>query len=163
MKILRHPLFMKPTPESELEQVIDRELRALTPPRAPATLLPRVLQAIAERERRPWWQKSFAHWPWPARLTFFVATTAIATLLLYFTSGIASGVSLGGLSEEVSVLAGHWQDVRDLLGALGSAGLALVRAAGPGLLWGVAGLAAVSYFTTFALGTLCYRVASQRI
>jgi len=163
MKILRHPLYMKPNPESELEQVIDRELRALTPPRAPSTLMPRVLKAIAERERLPWWRKSFAHWPWSARLTFIVFTTAAASLLLYFTSGLFAGVSLGGLSEEVTVLAGRLQGLREFAGVLGSAALALGRAAGPGLLWGAAGLAAACYFTTFALGTICYRMASQRI
>lgn len=163
MKIIRHPLFMRPTPESELEQAIDRELRRLPDRRAPETLLPRVLQAIAERQRLPWWQKSFAYWPWPARVLFLAGTSGLAAFLVYFTWGLTSGVSLGSLTDELGQLSGRFDLVRGLGGTLGGAVMTLVRSAGPWLLWGTVGVLGACYLTTMALGTFCWRLASQRI
>jgi hypothetical protein len=86
MKIIRPPLFMRPHPDLELEMAIDRELRSLPDRPAPASLAPRVLQAIAERQRLPWWRKSFTHWP-ARRLLFLVASTAWASCSFTSPSG----------------------------------------------------------------------------
>ena len=163
MKIIRHPLFMRPTPESELEQAIDRELRRLPDLRAPRELLPRVLQAIAEREKLPWWQKSFAYWPWPARVLFLAATAGLAAVLVYFTWGVSAGVSFGALTEELGPVAGRFEQVRGLLATLGGAAVTLGRAAGPWFLWGAAGVLGACYLTTVALGAFCWRLAAQKI
>ena len=100
MKVLRHPLFMRPQPEGELEQFIDRELRQLPDRQAPATLLPRVMAAWVERQRRPWWRQSFSHWPGAARIGFLVLTTALTALLAYFVLGLTNGVSPAALGAE---------------------------------------------------------------
>ena len=42
----------------ELASLIDRELRDLPGPRAPRSLLPRVLEAVAEA-RRPWYARAW--------------------------------------------------------------------------------------------------------
>jgi hypothetical protein len=47
----------------DLEQLIDRELRELAPPRAPGTLLPRVLLAVADEETAPWYSRAWVTWP----------------------------------------------------------------------------------------------------
>ncbi len=163
MKIIRHPLFMRPTPESELEQAIDGELRRLPDLRAPATLLPRVLQALAERERRPWWQKSASYWPWPARGLFLIATSGLAGFLLYFTWGVSSGISLAALASEVADATQRLESIRAVCGSLLGAVVLVVRSAEPWLLWSAAGVLMASYFTTLALGTYCYRLVSQRV
>ncbi len=164
MKIIRHPLFMRPSPESELEQAIDRELRSLPELPAPASLLPRVLHAIAECRALPWWRKSYAFWPWSARLLFLAGSTSLAGLLVYFTWGITTGATLqmlagaelGELSDRVFFL---WSITETLAGAV----LALLRSASPWLIWVGAGVAGASYFTTLALGTLWYRLATRRL
>ena len=46
----------------ELASLIDRELRDLPGPRAPRSLLPRVLEAVAEA-RRPWYARAWRTWP----------------------------------------------------------------------------------------------------
>jgi len=46
----------------ELEHLIDRELRDLPAPRAPRSLLPRVMAAAAEA-RRPWYARAWRTWP----------------------------------------------------------------------------------------------------
>lgn len=62
----------------DLERLADRALSALPSPRAPQTLRPRVMAAIAPRHAgRPWFT-----WPWPLQ----VATLAVAV-------GLAGGVA----------------------------------------------------------------------
>jgi hypothetical protein len=48
--------------QDELERVIDRRLRELPAPRAPRTLLPRVMAAVADA-RRPWYARGWRSWP----------------------------------------------------------------------------------------------------
>ncbi len=162
MKIIRHPLFMRPTPESELEQWLDRELRGLPARRAPADLIPGVLRAVAEYERRPWWQRSYAQWPAPARVLFLALASGLAGLLVYFTWGLSAGATWGALGAEIGELMGRWESARNLGGALGGAALALGRAGGAWLIWGAAGVLGACYVTTLALGTACYRLAVQK-
>lgn len=48
---------------SDLERLADRALRALPAPRAPRTLLPRVLAAVAAEASRPWYARAWLSWP----------------------------------------------------------------------------------------------------
>jgi len=47
----------------DLEARIDRTLRRLPAPRAPLTLLPRVLAAVQEWSQRPWYSRAWFTWP----------------------------------------------------------------------------------------------------
>jgi hypothetical protein len=47
----------------ELAALADRELRRLPPPRAPDTLLPRVMAAIEASAGRPWYTRTWFAWP----------------------------------------------------------------------------------------------------
>jgi hypothetical protein len=163
MKILRHPLFMRPTPESELEQTVDRALRHLPDRRAPNTLIPRVLTAVAARSRRPWWEKSLAFWPWSARLAFFILSTGLGALGLYFTWGLSSGISVTLLADEIATASSGLSTAMSLANTLAGALLALAQTAGPWLLWTTLGVATASYLTTLILGTYCYRLVSRRL
>jgi hypothetical protein len=42
---------------------LDRELKQLPAPRAPHTMLPRVMAAIAREERKPWYARPWMVWP----------------------------------------------------------------------------------------------------
>ena len=48
---------------ADLEQKVDRELRRLPAPRAPHTLLPRVLAAVEAWVNRPWYTRAWFTWP----------------------------------------------------------------------------------------------------
>ena len=111
---------------------------------------------------RPWWRKPVVSWPRGARLLFLIATTGLAGVFLYFTWGIRSGVSVGGLGDEVAQFTNRLGLVRSTLGSLGGAGLVLVKTAGPWLPWSAAVVVGLSYITTFGLGTCCYRLVSGR-
>jgi hypothetical protein len=48
---------------ADLERLVDRELRSLPAPRAPRTLLPRVMAAAADAAHRPWYSRAWLQWP----------------------------------------------------------------------------------------------------
>jgi len=71
--------------DDQLEREIHRELSALEPPRAPATLLPRVMAAVA----RPWYTRAWLSWPMPAQILSAAALVAL-TVGLSWLLGIAA-------------------------------------------------------------------------
>jgi hypothetical protein len=70
---------------ADLERLVDRELRALPPPRAPRTLLPRVMAAVEEAAaEQPWYARTWLTWPvgWQiASLVFLFSAIAGAAIL----------------------------------------------------------------------------------
>jgi hypothetical protein len=68
-------------PPVDLETLVDRALRQLPPPAAPATLLPRVMAALQEGTERPWYERAWFTWPagWKA--------ASIAALILLVVGG----------------------------------------------------------------------------
>ena len=76
------------TPE-DLECLADRELRRLPAPRAPHTLLPRVMAAVQAWAGRPWYSRAWFTWP----LGLQVASAAALVLL------ITGGVMLAPLAQ----------------------------------------------------------------
>jgi hypothetical protein len=69
---------------ADLERLIDTELRKLPAPRAPRTLLPRVMAAVQESADRPWYTRAWLTWP--------VAWQAVSVVLLF--GSIAGGAML---------------------------------------------------------------------
>jgi hypothetical protein len=76
------PSRRAPTPEDDLERLAHRELRRLPLPRAPHTLLPRVMQAVEAWSSRPWYSRAWFTWPvaWQA--------VSVAALALLVTGGV---------------------------------------------------------------------------
>jgi hypothetical protein len=68
---------------AELERVVGRELQKLPAPRAPRSLLPRVMAAVAETAERPWYTRAWLEWP----LGWQVAS---AVLVLVVFAGVAA-------------------------------------------------------------------------
>lgn len=66
----------------DLERLADRELRRLPPPRAPHTLLPRVMAAVEAWANRPWYSRAWFTWPagWQA--------VSVAALALVVAGGV---------------------------------------------------------------------------
>ena len=65
-------------PFADLEQKVDRELRRLPAPRAPRTLLPRVLAAVEAWVNRPWYTRAWFTWP----VGWQVASVALLALVV---------------------------------------------------------------------------------
>jgi len=69
---------------ADLERLVDRELRALPAPRAPRTLLPRVMAVVALAQR-PWYSRAWLTWPaaWQAvSVVVLLAAVAGGAMLL---------------------------------------------------------------------------------
>jgi hypothetical protein len=71
--------------EHDLEQFLDRRLRALPPRRAPGTLLPAVLLAVRAAAARPWYARPWRAWP-----TGWQVVSAVGLLVLL--AGVAAVV-----------------------------------------------------------------------
>jgi hypothetical protein len=90
------------------------ELRALPAPRAPRSLVPRVLAAIARPEPRPWYARAWLTWPRPIQAVSGVAVLVLAlgAALLMFgvipsdveTASAAGGPTAGRLAAMAHVL-----------------------------------------------------------
>ena len=142
-------------PEDKLAAALHHELRQLPPHRAPAGLLPRVLAALANAERRAWWERSWFEWPRAVRQLAGAATGVMVATLV--------GVALLGLNLNTLLgLAGSASEAWTVVGALGNALTLLGRAIPTSALFAVGALLAVSYLGAIALGTVCYRYACQR-
>src|SRR5216110_2780099 len=62
---------------ADLESILHRQLRQLPSPRAPHTLLPRVLAAVQTWSRRPWYARAWFTWPLGWQLVSIGALAAI--------------------------------------------------------------------------------------
>ena len=146
-----------------LAERIHRELRQLPPLKAPETLVARVFTAIESRAHQPWWKKSWMNWPSSMRLAFVVGVCALASGFLYVGFQFSSEVPAGAVSTKVSEWFGFLAPLWNLIAALGNAFVLVVRAGGQLLFWCTVAFVAAAYLTCVGLGTLCYRVALNKI
>ncbi len=82
--------------------LVTHELRRLPPPRAPRTLLPRVMTAVQAWTLRPWYQRAWFTWPprWQmVGIGAMVLFAAGAALLLSTTQAAVADATAGILSE----------------------------------------------------------------
>ena len=68
--------------EKQLEAWAETALKQLPPRTAPATLISGVMHAIAEREARPWWRKSWMGWPAWFKTLFIVLSIAVGLTMV---------------------------------------------------------------------------------
>ena len=150
---------MNPDYEKRLEVEINRELKALQELAAPPALANRVMAAIGQRARVPWYRRSWQTWPaaWQA--------ASLAVLLALF-----GGLCIGGweLSQtRTATLAlhrmGEWLSGLSMVGhtlnVLANAALFAVKKLGTGVI--VACLVAVGtgYAMCIGAGTVYFRLA----
>jgi hypothetical protein len=88
---------------ADLETLVGRELRQLPLPRAPQTLLPRVLAAVQAWGQRPWYERAWFSWPpgWQlASIAVLLLSVGGGAVLLPATIGAASAAA-AALTEEL--------------------------------------------------------------
>jgi hypothetical protein len=64
---------------ADLERLVHDELRQLPLPRAPHTLLPRVMEAVEAASRGAWYSRAWLTWPW----WWQIASIGVVALLGY--------------------------------------------------------------------------------
>lgn len=148
---------MDPLSPDELEKRLHRTLRDLPLHRAPDTLEDRVLAVLSARAARPWWRRSYLHWPRAARTGFFVGSAAVAAMVVIVSVAGVQGAT-GVLEAPVAGVRDQVEQARavgDVLAGVGRSWLPVV----PTLWWyGALGAAAAAYATLLGLGTALYRL-----
>ena len=151
-----------PQPESRWEIELDRRLKALPTRRAPATLAPRVMAALAARERLPWYRRTWWQWPPPAKMlslsVAFVALGLLTWLAVYgSTDGLATSL-LARLRAGTESLTPIWSLFTSLAEAL-----TIVLRQTTAIAWFlVVGFLLSAYLSCIGVGTALYRIALPR-
>jgi hypothetical protein len=148
--------------DPQLEMDLSEELRKLPRLRAPETLLPRVLAALERRAARPWWQRPWLAWP-RALQAASVASGLVVMALAVWAEPLAwakagQSLSLQPVAAKFSAIASSWEAATALFSTTGH----LLRA----FQWfWVLALATVSalYLACVGLGTICFRVATDKV
>jgi hypothetical protein len=130
-----------------LERQVGRLLSDLPPRRAPAALEQAVLGEIARRAALPWYRRSFAQWPLPARVAFLVTSAALIVI-----SVLASSLHTFG-----AVPTSWSRPAITGFNALFGTGAVMARAIPPAWLYLGLGFGAVLYVLMFGLGAFAYR------
>jgi hypothetical protein len=138
-----------------LERLLDRALHELPLRRAPPTLESRLFGELERRAARPWWRRSFAHWPRLARAAFLVICGALIRLAFLGGAGAAAGVHSLQESGTLSVSWAHQAAV--LLASAGNLAMLLGRTVPPTLVYAGIAVCAVLYAALFGLGAALYR------
>jgi hypothetical protein len=130
----------------KLEEWLDKTLRELPPRAAPGTLEARVMGELRRRATKPWWQRSFAHWPPPARVVFVAMAMCMTALVTVGSLHAPDLLSMLPLAQIMRLVAAAT--------ALAAAPTHLVSPA-----WMTAALAAgtLLYVMLFGLGAVAYR------
>ncbi len=150
--------------EQRLADRVHRELRQLPDHRAPDTLAPRVLAALAARRSAPWWQKSWTDRPQGARLVFLAASLVLAGgLILAGLQLPPLGELTAGMRQPAAGWFSEFEPYFALVFRLGEAVWLNLKAAPPQVLWLCAAAIGLGYATCVGLGTLGYRLALNRI
>lgn len=153
---------MKPQSENELAAQIDRELKALPPLAAPASLAPRVMAVLANAQRAPATRTGWQSWPLVWRVASFALLAALFSGM--FLAGWqalqtpAATETASKVNEAFSLLALAGK----VLNVLGGAALALVRQLGTGFTMAIALVVVFAYAACAALGSLYVRYAFVR-
>jgi hypothetical protein len=93
---------------ADLERIADRELRRLPAPRAPHSLLPRVMAAVAAWAGRPWYSRAWFTWPVGWQAASVAVLTVVVAGGVFFAPRVEAAVS--GAVATVQVLAGGVAD-----------------------------------------------------
>ena len=140
--------------EDRLERLLGDAMRSLPVKPAPHGLESRVLGELARRAARPWWRRSFGHWPAFARVGWMTACGVLIGVTLLggpWTTAVNSLQSTGATSSWL-------RQAVVITGTVGNLGASLVDAVPAG--WLLLGLAAAAllYAFLFGLGAAAYRL-----
>jgi hypothetical protein len=143
------------TPGEGLERRVDRALRSLPLRRAPVTLESRVFAELERRAALPWWRRSFAHWPLPARAAFLVI--CVALIGLAFVGAAAAMDGLRSLNDSGALSLAWAREAGVLIALAGNLLTSLWRAVPPAWAFLGLGVCAALYAVLFGLGAAVYR------
>ena len=142
---------------TDLEALIGRELRQLPPPRAPHTLLPRVMAAVQTWTLRPWYERAWLTWP----LGWQAASAAVLILLAMLLS-VAGNTAVAAASTFGAPMLSEFVDVAERTAVTVNAATVLWRALLEPVVPYVFGLVAMMCLACAAFGAALGHVAIGR-
>ena len=149
-----------PREPSELERWLHQELWKLPELKAPAGLRERVWARLQAEAMRPWWQRSWWHWPKSVQVTAALPLLGLTLLL-----AIGPWLLESYLPGSNLVLAPLWERILDLSGILVAVGRAVWLVAealvNNAWFWIASGLVFLSYLWCVGLGTFLVRFARR--
>ena len=107
----------------DLESLIDRRLSQLPPPRAPRTLVPRVMARVRKRRRSPWYAQPWIAWPRVWQVVSVTLLLGLCSMAWYVFEGARGLFDFYGATRvETSIIA-----VTDTVAALAESARILRR------------------------------------
>jgi len=94
---------------ADLDVLVDRQLKQLPLPRAPQTLLPRVLAAVEQWTRRPWYERAWFTWP----VGWQIASLAVLAVLVAGGAVLLTGVRAAAGETVSRLVPGVLSEVAD--------------------------------------------------
>lgn len=150
------------TRNSELEALVDRELKSLAPLSAPPSLAPRILAAIAARAEAPWYRRAWPTWPLVLQGTSLAILLALFGTLCLGSWRFFQSETVAVTTEKVGGVLSVFDLVLRTLGALRDAGLQVIQHVGSGYVIAFAAVVLMAYALCVALGSACVRFAYVR-
>ena len=146
---------------AELHDFVDRELKRIPAPRAPRTLLPRVLAAVEQMSRRPWYTRAWFTWPlgWQVISLAAMVGLAGAGVVMFPT---AEQALVTAMAARMAVVTAALQSVLGHAEVAVAAGRIVWRALGEPLVPYAFGVVLLMFLACVAFGTALNRVAFER-
>jgi hypothetical protein len=150
---------MNPDYDKQLDATISRELKALPELAAPGVLANRVMAALEQRVRVPWYRRSWQMWP-------MVLQAAVLVVLLALFGGLClAGWELSQAEATTFALhrVGEWFSglsmIENTFNVLESAAVLVVKKLGTGFIVTCLVVAGIGYAMCVGLGTVYFRLA----
>ena len=141
----------------DLETLVDRALRRLPAPRAPHTLLPRVLAAVQEWSQRPWYARAWFTWPVGGQIV-----SAAALILIVVGSALLMMSAQSAIDQTMARIFGGVTPVAHQAEAMLNAARVVWRAVIEPFAGYVFVLVALMCLACLAFGTALNHVAFRR-
>lgn len=153
---------MNPYDEKQLEAQVDRVLKRLPGREAPATLLPRVLQAVARQAALPWYRRPWITWPGALQGVSLAGLAALFAALCYAGWQLPNLPALAEAARGVREWFSAVNVAESTLAALGRAALYCAQHLGPLFIGGCVMAAVIGYACCIGFGTLYVRLTLSR-
>jgi len=98
----------------ESEQLVQHRLRQLPPPRAPETLLPRVMAAVRRPARTRWYRCPWVEWPLVCQAASVALLAALAPFVPFAFEWVGAGIVSRAAGDAASGVAVITDDVSTL-------------------------------------------------
>jgi len=144
-------------PQEKLERLVQETFRDLPPRRAPVALEARVLAEIERRAAMPWWRKSYAHWPLPARCAFLISSGGVLKAVIMAAVWVLVGFEATRFTEAFSSSFAVVHAISDLAASLFEFCSAVLSGVSRFWLYAAGVCFVAMYATLFGVGAFAYR------